>query len=245
LLRLCIRFFDGSGAFTLELLRFRRLHIRFLKFKCLHTRHLWYRCLHTRVLKFRCLHTRCFLNQISDSYFYFYYRPNIKIVTECQEYAEEYCNNYDKVSQRKAFFMEDIQYSTFNTICRGSALKLKRFRKDTTITALLTYKNSFIYEFLDNLLQKTIPFGIPQHLMSFHYFMLFKYYEVLNVKDPKVLTIDDLSFGFVLWLIACGISVIGFFMELLSFKLRKVLRNFIGLWMLLSILRWRLKNVVL
>lgn len=245
MLCLCIRFFDGSGAFTLKILKFRRLHIRFLKFTCLHTRQLWYRCLHTRVLKFRCLHTRCFINQISDLYFYFHYRPNIKIVTECQEYAEEYCNNYDKVMQKKAFFMEDIQYSTFNTICRGSALKLKGFREDTTITALLTNKNSFIYEFLDDFLQKTIPFGIPQYLMSFHYFMLFKHYEVLNVKEPKVLTIDDLSFGFVLWLGACGISLITFLIELFMLKLRRIIRNLIGLWNILAILRWRLKVVIL
>jgi hypothetical protein len=141
--------------------------------------------------------------------------------------------------------MEDIQYSTFNSICHGSAMRLKGFREDTTITALLTYKNSFIYEILNEILQKTIPFGIPQYLMNFHYLTLFKHYEVSSDKNPKVLTIDDLSFGFVLWLGACGISLIGFLYEWLKFKLRKLVRILIGLWFILAVLRWRLRIVIL
>jgi len=75
--------------------------------------------------------------------------------------------------------------------------------------------------------------------------MLFKKYEPVIDSGPKVLTIDDLSFGFVLWLCACGISAAGFVLEIFVFQLRKVLRTFIGLWGILMILTWRLKAVVL
>ena len=141
--------------------------------------------------------------------------------------------------------MEDVQFSTFNALCRGSGIKVKNFRTDTTLTALLMQRNSFISELINDILEKTIPFGIPQYLMDSHHSMLFKHYEKKIVKDPKVLKVDDLSFGFVLWLGACGISFCGFILEIVMFKVRKWMRTVVGIWMVLRILFMRLRTVVL
>ena len=144
-----------------------------------------------------------------------------------------------------AFFLEDIQYNIFNSICKGAAFKLRNFKRDAAISALFTKRNSFIYDILNQVLEKIIPAGIPQYLVKYHESNMYKEYVPIVDNSPRVLTVDDLEYGFVLWLGACGISVVGFLLEFIWFKLRKVLRIMIGLWLFLKVLKMRLRNVVL
>jgi hypothetical protein len=169
----------------------------------------------------------------------------LQVTFNCPEILDTYCQNLGNSSAKLAFFIEDIQYSSFNALCRGAALTLKNFTHHTYVAGLFTSQNSFIFYPINKILEKIIPAGIPQHLYDLHLLMMFKKYEPVLNSGPKVLTVDDLSFGFVLWLGACGISVAGFVFEILMFQMRKVLRTLIGLWGLLKILRWRLKVVVL
>ncbi|KAG5683281.1 hypothetical protein PVAND_012570 [Polypedilum vanderplanki] len=50
------------------------------------------------------------------------------------------------------------------------------------------------------------------------------YFKLVNEKEekePKVLTLDDLDFGFFIWFPFIGISIIVFILELIIFKLTK------------------------
>ena len=105
--------------------------------------------------------------------------------------------------------------------------------------------SSFLCEFINDILWKLIPAGIPQHLIDYHTLNLHKKYEPFNDLSPKVLTIVDLSFGFILWLVACGFSIVGFFFEFFWLNLRKYWTDLIGLWMLIRILLWRLRLTVM
>jgi len=183
------------------------------------------------------------LNKLYQKQFFF--RINVSVFDDCSKIFIIYCKYFDDSSAKLAFFIEDIQYALYDSLCKGSAVRLKNFIGSSFTVAVYTTHRSFIYKHLNLILEKLIPAGIPQHLYELHKFMLFKKYEPIMDSGPKVLTIDDLSFGFVLWLGACGISVAGFVLEMLMFQLRKVLRTFIGLWGILRILRWRLKAVVL
>lgn len=78
-------------------------------------------------------------------------------------------------------------------------------------------------------MKKLIPSGIPQYLPDFHAFLLYGIYENVKQTMPKVLTLEDLSFGFVLWLIACGISVVGFLAEIMFAFVTKFVKNVVGL----------------
>ena len=167
------------------------------------------------------------------------------MIDDCPLILKKYCENYDKTEAKLAFFFEDIQYKTFSGMCKGAAIKLKNFDLIPATAILATFGSSFIHEALTEILNKIIPAGIPQYLYEFHTEMVFKKYEPIVDKRPKVLTIHDLTFGFVLWLAACGISITGFLLEILRLKLRKILRKLIGLWGVLRIFKWRLKNVVL
>ncbi|XP_070508928.1 uncharacterized protein [Chironomus tepperi] len=171
------------------------------------------------------------------------YRHKILIYGDCGLMYNLYCDNYDKVSSKLAFFFEDIQYSSLNSFCQGSAIKLKKFRNDVVLSSFLTYRNSFIYDILKEILEKIIPAGIPQYLVEYHMEQVYKKYEPIENNEPKVLTVDDLTFGFVVWLGSCGIAVLGFIYEILRFNVNKVVNGFAGLWMLSRFLDLGLRDV--
>ena len=114
---------------------------------------------------------------------------------------------------------------------------MESFHKSLDISVLFTLRNSFIYEILYEVLEKTFPFGIPQNLIKFHNSVIFQKYEPIDDNSPKVLTLNDLGFGFVLWLGACGISIVGFMLEIFRIRVAEQLKSLIGLWVFLSIFR--------
>lgn len=56
-----------------------------------------------------------------------------------------------------------------------------------------------------------------------------------EIKEPKVFSIDDLKFGFIIWIFACGLSTLIFIIEILLVWIKK-LRNFIIAFYALKIL---------
>lgn len=97
-----------------------------------------------------------------------------------------YCDNFDKVSAKLAFFIEDIQYKSLNSFCDGAAVRLKNFHKNAGISSFLTKRNSFIHDVLDDVLDKTIPAGIPQYLLKYHFDIVFKEFDPATDNEPKV-----------------------------------------------------------
>jgi len=94
-----------------------------------------------------------------------------------------------------------------------------------------------------------IPSGIPQYLPEFHENLYFKKYHDSSLNMPRILRVNDLAFGFILWLIACGISTAGFVAELLFQQIVKgtksllnPLRDLIGLMSLMYLIKKNLSK---
>jgi hypothetical protein len=85
-------------------------------------------------------------------------------------------------------------------------------------------RNHFLFAATEEVMQKFIPMGIIQHSYELHNWICLRPIIEPEVNDPKVLTLDDLEFGFILWLTACGLSIFGFLCEILLFRTR----NFVG-----------------
>ncbi|KAL7024281.1 hypothetical protein ACKWTF_012972 [Chironomus riparius] len=150
-----------------------------------------------------------------------------------------YKNNIKNSSARLAFFMQDtffdrIHFST-NGI-QGIDLKQKLFSYPI---GFITYKNYFMNELIEDTLQLMIPAGIPQYLYEYHRWLKFGRVHVDRKVGPKVLSIDDLSFGFVLWAVACGLSAIVFCVELFGLWLRFAIDRIIGLFIFSNIFKRR------
>lgn len=131
--------------------------------------------------------------------------------------------------------MEDMTYAAVNSFCRGAAGKLKNFENKLATSSFLTVRNSFYYGILNQVLDKIIPTGIPQYLIEYHSFLIYKKHEPIDDSEPRVLTVDDLCFGFVLWLGSCAVAIVGFFFELFKFSVFKIFERTIGLFVFSSV----------
>ena len=152
------------------------------------------------------------------------------------DYIQTYCNNFDQSDAKLAFFLEYVQYVMLNSVCKGAAVQLKNFRSNSQLSVLYTGKNSFIYNTLNELLEKVVPAGIPQYLVNYHEANLYGKYESFVRYGPTVLTYEDLAHGFMVWLGACGVSFIGFLLELIWFHAVEYFRKLLGLWILVTFL---------
>lgn len=108
---------------------------------------------------------------------------------------------------------------------------------------IIFHRNNFLYRLTEEVMEKVIPAGIPQYLFEFHQWMAIRRKITINsVKGPRVLTLGDLNFGFEIWLSACGMACVGYVMEILRFKARKILRKLIGLTLFVLTLHQRLRR---
>lgn len=98
------------------------------------------------------------------------------------------------------------------------------------------YRNSFLFPLLDDTISKLISTGMAQKIF-FNFGERKDFHE--PPKEPKILMIEDLFFGFLIWKICCGISITIFLGEILN---EKVFKEFLGLILLLMLIRKRIKK---
>lgn len=109
---------------------------------------------------------------------------------------------------------------------------------------LILPKNHYLNSLIIELLQYLSAGGILQQSVNYHSWMLFKKVFFEPPQEPQVLTVDDLSFGFILWLASCGISFIPFIFELIGPTLFRLSRKLIGLICFLTLLFMRQRHRV-
>lgn len=100
--------------------------------------------------------------------------------------------------------------------------------------ALNMNTNSILHKIFSKVMDRIISAGIPQYLES-KADLFFGTYQEFKKKIPKVLSLDDLSFGFILWMYACAISIFGFLIE--------CSRDYLGLFCLMYNLMQNLMQI--
>lgn len=84
-------------------------------------------------------------------------------------------------------------------------------------TSLAMYQSSFYFRMIEQTMNRLIDTGVINYLVD----GILK--EKLNIKRskdfPKVLNLKDLSFGFIIWIGFCCISILSFAIEILFSKL--------------------------
>lgn len=110
---------------------------------------------------------------------------------------------------------------------------------------LSLYKNHFISYTTIKTMKRLIEAGIPQSSYKF----LFEYQLDPQIsppdKNPHVYEFNELSFGFTIWLCACGISACVFVVEILFYFIRLgfsyLAQQIIGLFYFIRLLKQRLR----
>lgn len=140
-----------------------------------------------------------------------------------------------------AFYADDYNMNVLNAACKCINLVLEE--------ELYGYQTSFrmdehhyLSHVIDRAIKRMAPFGIIQHSIEYYKWLLLDRWDKALDEGPKVFTMEKLEFGFVMWLISCGISFMGFLSELLHIKLRRHFRTLIGLVLFLMLLYCRLNT---
>ncbi|KAG5668378.1 hypothetical protein PVAND_016318 [Polypedilum vanderplanki] len=130
-----------------------------------------------------------------------------------------YENNHDN-SKIKAALLVPIDWKTFIQV-KGLTLwpTLKQEVK-TLQVGFVFFRNNYFMYLVENVLQRLIDAGILQHSYTYHEEILYKFIFP-DEPGPKILSLYDLSHGFIVWLVTCGVAVIVFFGEILVFLVCK------------------------
>lgn len=153
------------------------------------------------------------------------------------DYEKLFKDQIKNESAKLAFFMNE------KPNFKGTQLKEILFSNTAGISMRMS---TFLFHLTEEVVGDLITAGIPQHLRKFYEEMLYPpVYEELA--EPQVLRIEDLRYGFTIWLISCGFAVAGFIYELINQHfLRKVkfwMQEVLGLFLFMKLLRNYLKVV--
>jgi hypothetical protein len=153
-----------------------------------------------------------------------------------------YENEINNDTIKLAFLMTERYFIFFNYHESISAL----FLKETYITrpeGVQMKANHILFQIAEDVMQHTIATGIPQWRRKFNDNILNKFEPAVDDDEPKVFALKDLSFGFNIILIALGISIFAFVLEVVYFqlkiKIRRCVRKFLGnVLVLRNVLQW-------
>lgn len=84
---------------------------------------------------------------------------------------------------------------------------------------LVTQTNAFYFEMIEKTVDSLIDTGILSYLIEKDIGKKLKFGQAES--EPKVLNMDDLSFGFNIWLGCCVFSAICFVIELVGWPIKK------------------------
>lgn len=93
---------------------------------------------------------------------------------------------------------------------------MKNFHINSIPIGLAMRRNSILYPIFEDITRKLIPSGIPQYKPKIYGEFMYKRNKRSAVAPQKILAISDLAFGFILWLIACGVSTAVFIGECMT-----------------------------
>jgi hypothetical protein len=156
---------------------------------------------------------------------------------------KHYKDALDGTAQHKhAFFLDDITHVGLNWTYKRSLTILSGDRSTKEYSYMLG-KNNMVHLQLNRLIKRLKPTGIIQHLFDFGVWHFYRTH-MLPPDDPrKILSLNDLGFGFVIFLAAIFASFLVFLYEvILAVRIRRWLRKLIGLVDFLRVLNARLEN---
>ncbi|KAG5676554.1 hypothetical protein PVAND_006379 [Polypedilum vanderplanki] len=146
---------------------------------------------------------------------------------------DNFCKFARDSSLKTAVLLRSEVINNKKIFCQSKILTLDEIPY-TSLAGISVNPNHFMLNNFAKVMNRLLEAGIVQ---NWHENFTQEYKRILKIestktakeKEPQVLTLEGLSFGFVLWLTACGITIIVFIIEILLnyFKEKKDRKNFI------------------
>ena len=150
-------------------------------------------------------------------------------------------NTLEIPGEKIAGTVDEESYITMRYFFKKAPRMLNQ-RFSSILKGVATYRNNHAYWLIEDTMQILIQAGIPQYIKKSMFIQFFKAIPQPVVKVPKVFSIDDLRFCFVVWLITCSVAIGVFLIEIIFFYGKTILIGILGLY---EQLRRTLKRVFL
>jgi hypothetical protein len=157
------------------------------------------------------------------------------------DYLKIYSQSLHGNSSKFAFFLNENVHLQLNST-HHSSLPILKHEKITKMMALFTMKNSIILGHINHVIDRLIPSGILTYLKDYGMWFLARQFDEETVDHRRILSMDILQFGFVLWLAACVVSLVGFCCEIIWVSFVKHFKSLIGFLEFVRILKMRMNN---
>ncbi|CAG9812360.1 unnamed protein product [Chironomus riparius] len=147
--------------------------------------------------------------------------PNITEVTE-KYFNYAYLTQSQNASARMALATDEFYMNFFDLQKKKRIHDWKKLEYTTlwsSYDVFIFHGTAFYFRMLFKIIDSLIPTGIMHHLIQEHFTKKFKFQKVQKI--PRILNVNDLLFGFNIWLGFCVISFIGFVLEILTKLLKK------------------------
>jgi hypothetical protein len=147
------------------------------------------------------------------------------------EWVDMYTNVCDimRTENAKTSFLGDLDYYRW---VKGSCFYISGVLDEPILSSMAgigMQMNHFMFEHVAKVTDRLLEAGILKNWYDWHNKMLYGMWKIDFENGPKVLTVESLSFGFVMWLGACGVSFAAFVGENLwffvSFQVQKQVRS--------------------
>lgn len=132
---------------------------------------------------------------------------------------------------KTAYLENDRNFQVTTALYKNPPKRMKSKVK-TEKFGIATMRNNFIYNVTENVMSALVESGIAQYFFQYIKLVVLKGLPT-DQQEPKKFSIEDLKFGFVIFLICCGISIVAFLCEILMFYGRK----FFGFYIFFKVIR--------
>ncbi|CAG9806656.1 unnamed protein product [Chironomus riparius] len=132
---------------------------------------------------------------------------------EFLDYIKYYKTQSQNSSAKMCLIIEDLLQSELDAEVNPMWNKIELENIYVAHQAFIFHQHSFSFRILFKTVNSLIDTGVIKHLTE-DYLRQKKFLKI--IESRKVLDLNDLSFGFIIWLGFCGISIAAFFFEFLK-----------------------------
>lgn len=153
----------------------------------------------------------CCLNK----HFIFFIFSSQIVNVSYEDFYEVYASQLKNDSIKLAFFMSNDDANTLNFYHKINGINLEE-RLFTTSAGIGLPKHSFLFQVTNEVVGELTSVGIMQFIDQSP-----QIFVEQSTRSPKVLDLEFLKFGFIIWLVAVSISFNVFLLELFTFYFLK------------------------
>ncbi|KAG5667753.1 hypothetical protein PVAND_015723 [Polypedilum vanderplanki] len=129
-----------------------------------------------------------------------------------------------EIDTKFAFLVTTFDHVHLNSSLKNS-LTIMDNEKITLGISHIMGSNNMLIEAINYIISRFISNGISNHLIEFGSWDLWRPFDIETEDPRKILSLDDLEFGFVLWIFSLSFPIICFLYEIFSYLTAKLLRN--------------------